>query len=675
MLIGMSVEAQIVNIPDANFKNALVNTLCTGSMTNNNYDADVDTNDDGEIQVSEALAVNKLNLTSQGIADLTGIEAFSNLQRLICNDNQIAALTLNNFFSLVSLYCSDNTMTSLTITNCFNLNQLTCSNNLMTELDLSSTSVSRCYITNNPNLGTINVKNGIAMDSSQNFRSSNPTDAIPPPIPLPPSNISGNPNLIYVCGDDNELDYLTSTNVWGNNINLVISSYCTSVPGGTYNTVTGSVRVSCETFNIPASQVKINYTNGFQSGYTFTGTNGNYFFFVPAGNYTVTPEFGSPDYFTFAPTSSSVVFTETGNTQILDFCATPTQAATNFEITLLPIGAARPGFDAYYRILVKNKGYQEMSGTVTLTFDDTVSDFVSAVPSVTSQSTNTLTWEFSNLIPFETKTIDFTLNINAPTETPPVNIGDQLSYTATVLSSVPDVTPNDNTAILRQIVVGSYDPNDKIVFEGNQISTAEVGDYLHYMIRFQNTGTYPAEKVVVKDTLDDNLNWNTLEMVSCSHPYRSTLTNGNQLEVFYEGINLPPSVTDEPGSHGYIVFKIKPKATIAVNDVIDNTANIYFDFNFPIVTNTVSTTVTALGNNDFENNSFVLYPNPVGSMLNIQMVNDQMPKEIRIYNTLGQKLLSANLVTNIDVSTLSKGAYFITVETDSGKASQQFIKL
>lgn len=673
-LLGLGAQAQIVNIPDANFKNTLVNTLCASTDATNTFDTDVDTNNDGEIQISEAEAVVKLSVPNQNIADLTGIEAFSNLYSLNCNSNQISTLTLNNFFSLVSLYCSYNNMTSITITNCFNLNQFSCAENLMTEIDLSSTGVSRCYIQSNPNLTNVNLKNGVSMDSSDNFKTTNSILFVPPPIPLPPSNISGNPNLVYVCGDDNELDYLTEVIVWDNNINVVISSYCTSVPGGNYNVVTGSVNINCDTFNIPVSQIKINYSNGFQNGYTFTGVNGNYLFYVPAGTYTVTPEFEIPGYFTFSPLSSSIIFEDTGNSQALNFCAIPTSVNANLEITLLPIGFARPGFDAQYQIQVKNKGYQEASGTVTFNFEDALSDFVSAIPLVTELSTNTLTWDFANLIPFETRSFLCTLNINSPTEAPAVNNGDQLSYTATVFSSITDETPNDNIALLKQTVVGSYDPNDKIVFEGAQISTTQTGDYLHYMIRFQNTGTYPAEKIVIKDMLSDDLDWTTLEMVSSSHPYRSTLTNGNQLEVFYDNINLPPSSVDEPGSNGYIAFKIKPISTIAVDDVIENTAHIYFDFNFPIVTNTVSTTVTALRTNDFETSLFTIYPNPTNGMLHLELSPQTIVKAGFIYNMVSQKVLTFDTVAT-DVSFLPQGTYFITLETDKGKATKPFVKL
>ncbi len=70
LLFSFTASAQIVNIPDPNFKIALLN-----------YTPPIDTNEDGEIQVSEAEAViYLLRLDNKGINDLTGIEAFVNLR-------------------------------------------------------------------------------------------------------------------------------------------------------------------------------------------------------------------------------------------------------------------------------------------------------------------------------------------------------------------------------------------------------------------------------------------------------------------------------------------------------------------------------------------------------------------------------------------------------------------
>ena len=94
-----------------------------------------------------------------------------------------------------------------------------------------------------------------------------------------------------------------------------------------------------------------------------------------------------------------------------------------------------------------------------------------------------------------------TLNLNAPTEIPPVNINDELVFTSTINPISGDETASDNVFNLNQIVVGSYDPNDKTCLEGTTISPTKIGDYLHYLIRFQNSGTAPATNIVVKDMI------------------------------------------------------------------------------------------------------------------------------------------------------------------------------
>ena len=306
---------------------------------------------------------------------------------------------------------------------------------------------------------------------------------------------------------------------------------------------------------------------------------------------------------------------------------------------------------------------------------------MSSLPNTTSQNSNVLNWDFTGLEPFETKVIRVTLNVNSPTETPAVNIGDVLEFSSEVTSPGTDETPSDNLYSFNQVIVGSFDPNDKQVVEGSQVDISKSGDYLTYIVRFQNTGNYSAENVVVKDYLSPYLDLNTLQMVSSSHPFRCTLTQSNRLEFFFEGINLPASSIDEHGSHGYICFKIKPKAnTISLGTTINNKASIYFDYNDPINTNTVSTTFSALSNNDLSfDGYFNLSPNPTSSILNLHVKNEVNLKSVEIYNPLGQLVLTKESdinATNIplDVTGLKDGVYVISIVTDKGKTSKRFIK-
>ncbi len=166
-----------------------------------------------------------------------------------------------------------------------------------------------------------------------------------------------------------------------------------------------------------------------------------------------------------------------------------------------------------------------------------------------------------------------------------------LVSTATVNPISGDETEDDNVFTLEQTVIGSYDPNDITVLEGDEIFIEDASKYIHYLIRFQNTGTASAIFVRVEHILDEKLDWTTMQLESLSHTGRVQITDGSNVEFNFNNINLPDSTTDEPNSHGYIAFKIKPKTDIEVGDVFNAVAGIYFDFNPPIVTNIATTEI------------------------------------------------------------------------------------
>lgn len=734
--IGMICNAQIVNIPDANFKAALINTICADLDDDGTLESDVDTNNDGEIQVSEALAVHVLfyvppppflpNAMAQqsvpeNIADLTGIEAFINLKKLDisgnllttlnvsmlnklntlrCGSNDLTNLTLGNI-PLEYLYCESNELTSLDVSGITELkflgcninfiqsldvsglsqlyflscyrNEITnltfsgntalttmyCGNNLFTTLDLTSTSVSLLYCNDSPDLEQVFLKNGII----------SPFETPQFPFPIATFSFANTPNLEFICGDDDELDAITQS-LNGQAVNVV--SYCSFTPGGAFNAITGNIVLGCSGESTAAPQIKFGMNDGTNSGITFSDVDGHFTFFVADVTATITPMLENPEYFSVSPETFPIDFDSLGNTFPVDFCIEPNGMHPDLKITLIPLTPARPGFDATYKIHYENKGTETHSGEIALVFEDDLTDFISANPAISEQTTNVLQWTFSNLAPFESREITFTLNVNSPTEIPAVNNGDILHFTASADIGT-DETPGDNMFEFAQTVVGSFDPNDKVVSR-ETIYLSELDDYLHYTIRFQNSGSFMAENVVVKDILSDNLEITTLQMVSASHPYRSTLTQGNKLEFFFEGINLPAETDNETASHGFVTFRIKPKNDLVLDDVIENSAAIYFDFNFPIITDPVTTTVTALQNPAFSQNDFVIYPNPVKNIFSIES-NAQI-KKIGIYNTLGQLVkIVSDIENQIDISDLNSGTYVIRLESDKGKTTKKLVKI
>ena len=118
---------QNVYIPDANFKNYLVNNTA------------INTNGDSEIQVTEASAFTGIiNCYDLSISDLIGIEAFTALTYLNCGYNQLTSLDVTQNTALEVLECYSNQLTSLDVSQNTALYRLKCDDNQLTSLDVSN---------------------------------------------------------------------------------------------------------------------------------------------------------------------------------------------------------------------------------------------------------------------------------------------------------------------------------------------------------------------------------------------------------------------------------------------------------------------------------------------------------------------------------------------------------
>lgn len=327
-----------------------------------------------------------------------------------------------------------------------------------------------------------------------------------------------------------------------------------------------------------------------KAGHSRTSRPYNGFFLneVDTGSYVTTVQTDLP-YFNIVPASAASSFSSYFNEDSVSFAVQPIAGKQDLQVSLVPLTPARPGFVAEYRVFYKNAGTTTIpSGTVRLKKDSRVT-LLTAIPANTSASGDTLTWNYTGLAPQDTASILLRFRVSVP---PLVNIGDTLHFLAFINPVLGDETPGDDTASLKQVVIGSYDPNDKAERNGGRVPSSFIakGEYLQYVIRFQNTGTDTAFSVVVRDTLDARLNWSTLQMVAASHRYAMSIDN-DKITWTFSNINLPDSNVNEPASHGYIVFRIRPNNTVTVNEVIHNTASIYFDFNLPVLTNDALTEV------------------------------------------------------------------------------------
>ncbi|MBV6484089.1 MAG: hypothetical protein KFKLKKLM_00572 [Flavobacteriales bacterium] len=264
--------------------------------------------------------------------------------------------------------------------------------------------------------------------------------------------------------------------------------------------------------------------------------------------------------------------------------------------------------------------------------------------------------------------------------------GDSLNWTPGLINTLSLDDADPMVDIYCGVVTGSYDPNDKTGYPlgvGNDHFVAPNGK-IDYVIRFQNTGTDTAFTVVVRDTLDVDLDIFSVQSGVSSHNYSFKMYGPRVLEWTFNNILLPDSTTDEPASNGFVTFTVDQNPNLPDGTVINNRVGIYFDFNEPIITNTTTHTVNQGINyllainpsKTLSNNNLFIYPNPTKTLLNI-VVPDAQSLKIDVY-TIDGKLIEQKTITKntaLDVSKYQSGLYFINATTNKGEVFRnKFVK-
>src|SRR5688572_16388743 len=401
---------------------------------------------------------------------------------------------------------------------------------------------------------------------------------------------------------------------------------------------------------------------------TTTDGNGKYEFFTNNGIWDVIIP-NSSQYTTLNPASIIVNTNGISFSDSNDFIVELIPNMHDLEINLNRSHTPVPGNTYPLYISYKNSGTTTPTNVdVTLTLDPLL-QFMTASTPPTNIVGNTLTWTIPSALPLIMEDINVLTSINLIT-TP----GTPISCMANIIPMGSDLSPLNNIDYVIDTIATSYNPNFKEVSPAGDVDLAFITtqDWLTYRIYFQNLGTVPAQMVRISDLLDPDLELSSLEFVTSSFPCTMKYTNPNQLEFTFYGINLPSVSIDEPGSHGFVEYRVRPKATLLPGMYITNNAGIYFDLNAPVYTNLVhNKVVTSVGieENSVDEDPISVYPNPATDYCILEInSSDSRVVEIEIYNLMGalvkkhlhQLSGGINRVT-IPVMEISNGEYFVLI--------------
>ena len=450
---------------------------------------------------------------------------------------------------------------------------------------------------------------------------------------------------------------------------FVPTSVCTIVDpcASAFGAITGAIHVDWNGNGVqddPLFQVPVGHVAA-QPGATVSGldANGRFYLGVDVGTYQVLPTVNLQHMGSVSPASHvTSVNTALAVDSLNDFLVTLLPNVTDLQVEAY-VSLSRPGFNTSISFVARNVGSLPVSGSLQFAFDP-IQDYQWSVPAADLVQGSSAVWDFTGLQPGHADT--WACVLSTPATVAP---GTPIQFMAELVTNDPDATPQDNVRTITDVVVAAIDPNDKRV-NPDTISPAEVlaGVPLTYTIRYQNTGTTAAERVVITDTLPPGLDVQTFQYIMASHPCTWSIQDG-VLHFVHENIMLPDSTSDPEGSQGFVQFRISPVPGLMLGDEVHNVANIYFDFNEPVITEPAVLVVTeALGIEDKEREQLLITPNPVRDRLMLHGAFGAW-LQVDVLDGLGRRVtgLVGDVRSGLDVSTLAPGVYQLLATTKDGR--------
>ena len=606
------------------------------------------------------------NITSLPVLppELTTLECYGNeltalpllpnkLRSLDCDTNMISVLPpLPD--SLMSLSCDNNQLTSLPdLPN--SLGALFCAYNMLTTLPALSVSLRSL----NCRFNELNTLPSLP-DSLYSLICSNNELVCLPPLPS---------DLGYLYCADNQITCLPNippslTAPWAP---LVVCNVATSPCPLLQEVITGTVFYDAngngilDVGELPFPNAVVSAEPG--SHLTASDMNGEFVLPVSPGTFTLD---GSPVQYhllTTAPVVIDLAPLEVDSLNLIGYQSIPGIYDLVVDATASTL---QPGFNSQLWLHVSNIGTESTIAAITLNVGTDLFWVGSSEPPLT-QAGAIATWQ-PTLAPGDEWSASVT--VHTPAFVP---LGTQVTLSFSAFPSMPDTTPSNNVILGNWVILGAFDPNDKQVTP-ETLAPEEVvsGTELQYTIRFQNTGTASASRVVITDTLSADLRWNTMRYISSSHPCTWYLNEG-VLHFIFDPIVLPDSTSNEPGSHGFVKFGMEVEPSLPLDASIQNVANIFFDFNEPVITApAVFTVQIPQGEHELNDPGVILYPNPTSGDVIVQLDCALAGVMAIVRDALGRIVLMEQIINQRTSLLLgSSGIYIVELHDANGRMASK----
>lgn len=414
--------------------------------------------------------------------------------------------------------------------------------------------------------------------------------------------------------------------------------------------------------NIPIDTVSA--TSGFY--YTITGNTGDIFGFRPimvGGGYYLTCPAAGILYDTLDVTNST-------NMEFGLSCAN----GNIFDVSVVPV--THSGRHLASVILDVNNAYcSMMSATVSMNYSPKY-NYSSSNAAVLYTAGQEVIWNIAALSSNTPQTIIANFSLATPQW---LTIGDTVNYSFNIAPTAGDIDITNNTVIIHDTIDGAYDPNHIAVDPQGYIAS---GTKLKYSVMFENTGNAPAENIYVLDTLPDQVDINSLRMLSASSRMFTYIfeSGGHNIVRFeFPNINLPDSVHYPDNCFGMFSFSINTFQGLPLGTFIDNGVGIYFDDNDVVMTNTVRNIIASPENVSYVNavKNIKVFPNPATNELTIN-ADKNIYHSYTISNSMGQTMIEQdihNTQTTINIRLFPAGIYYITLKDSCGSEVRKFVRL